>query len=501
MSRSSAEVLDPQRPMPFQPDIAFVHLALDHVRPSKTNPRGKHEREALAELTTSVARHGVLQPVLVRPLKADEYELVAGHRRLAAAKAAGLGTIPATVREISDVEVLEIQVVENLQREGLTPLEEAEGYQRLLRAPGYDVEKVAERIGRSVKYVYDRMKLLALTKDAQALLLEEKITAGHAILLARLKPADQARAMKEGALFERQNLLLGPDEEPEPGETLKAVSVRELSDWIDKHVRFDVAKDADPILFPETAAALDSSEKPKVVAVTHAHYVPPEARDGKTFGPRSWKRADGKAGSKTCERSTLGFVAAGPHRGEAYEVCTAKDRCKVHWPAEVRAKALRAKASASKPAAPTKKAESPETAAKKAALQKALDNAYDDARAEISKQLGLSAAGCTPEEFIRCLARTLDGEVHHWAQAAGEKLKRGEVNAWITRAPVAQLQRAIVEIQEEYYEDSILVAFEVEAKAIRERFELAARESVSVQTSAPKPPKPAKSKPGAKRQA
>lgn len=497
MSRLAVTPAAEQVQAPFDPppSSTFAWVPLECVVESGENPRKKLDVSALAELTESVRRQGVLQPVLVRPVAggtADRprYELVAGHRRLAAAKAVGLLTLPVTVRELSDAEALEVALLENLQRADLSPLEEARGYQRLGKMPGYDVAKVAAKIGRSVKYVYDRMKLLALTKDAQALLVEEKITAGHAILLARLSPADQARAMAEHALFQRQNLLFDPEHEggDESGQ-MKAVSVRELEDWIDKNVRFDVARGVDPILFPETAAALEGRERPKVVPITFLHYIPEEARDGRTFGPRSWKRADGTKDSKTCPHSTLGYVAVGPHRGEAYDVCTAKDRCQVHWGSEIRERKKRA---AARPTAPApKKQDSPETVARKLALQKALDAAETAAREEIEKAIGDAAAACTPEAFVRAFARM---DVHGVANAArrmGESIERGPAaERWIEKAPLPQVQRALALAQQEFFEDSMSEAFGVDEDLIEQQHEKAARlafaaaEKAKVQTSA-----------------
>jgi ParB/RepB/Spo0J family partition protein len=475
-----------QTTMPFMADVAFAHLSLESLSPSRTNPRGKHEREALADLVESIRKQGVLMPVLVRPLKPGEYELVAGHRRFEAAKLAMLSTIPATVRELSDVEVLEIQVVENLQRADLTPLEEAEGYRRLLRAPGYDVEKIAERVGRSIKYVYDRVKLLALSKDAQALLLEEKITAGHAILLARLSPADQKRAMAEGALLEREHTLFDPDDDATHGQ-LKARSVREFAGWIDEHVRFEPVK-VDPVLFPETAARLE--EKPKVVPVTYLRYISEEARDGRTFFPQSWKRADGREDSKTCEYSTLGYVAVGPRRGEAFEVCTEKTKCVTHWGTDIRDRKKRVTAAAASPAKPSK-ADSPEVAARKAAIERAVRDSEVKAREEFDSTLGAAAAALAPEDFIRVLALVCWGDIATHARDAGEKLEGGKVKAWIARAPVAQLQRFYAAVQCEFYEE-LAEILKVDRGAIYERHANEAREAVKVQTSAQKVSKPKK---------
>jgi len=314
-------------------------IPLAYIKPSKTNPRRNFDKEKLDQLADSIRKAGVLQPVLVRT-NGTTYELVAGERRLRAAKLAELETIPAIVRELTDQEVLEIQVVENLQRDDLHPLEEAEGYRHLLAVKGYDAAKIAERIGRSVKYVYDRAKLLSLIDEVQKIFLAGKITAGHAILLARLSPADQERAIDPDntrtGLWEHERSLF----EDEAGNKdkhrgLKACSVRELQGWIDDHVKFD-AEAVEPMLFPETARTLQvaQEEAEKIVPITHEHYVQPDARsDGqRIIGPRSWK----EVGKKPCERAVTGVIVVGDGRGQALKVCTDKKRCTTHWGKELR---------------------------------------------------------------------------------------------------------------------------------------------------------------------
>lgn len=331
--------------IPEPPGVAAQLAPLDRVIPSKTNPRHTFDQAKLAELTESVRRHGVLQPILVRP-KGAGFELVAGERRYRAAKAAGLAEVPASVRELSDVAVLELQVIENLQREDIHPLEEAQGYRRLLETKEYTVARIAERIGRSAVYVYDRVKLLKLTKEAQALFMDGKITAGHAVILARLKPADQKRAMnpEDQALFQHEHTLFTPDEERDdsgPFDQLKTRSVKELQAWVDQHVRFDVAAEDLPDLFPEAhstiTAAVEAAEK--IVPITHSYHVIPEAKDSdSTYGPQSWTRADGLRGSKTCDLSVTGVIVIGPGRGQAFKVCIEKKKCMVHYGKEIRAR-------------------------------------------------------------------------------------------------------------------------------------------------------------------
>jgi ParB/RepB/Spo0J family partition protein len=332
---------------------AFQYLPLADLRESPLNPRKHFDPAKLAELAASIKAKGVLTPLLVRPVaKGAAYEIGAGHRRYRAANIAEIDQVPAVVREMSDTEFLELLVTENDQREDVHPLEEAAGYQALMTKAGYPVERIAERVGRSVKYVYDRVKLLQLTKEAQKLFLAGHMTAGHAILLARLSPADQERAIEEhGALFTDEHLLFTPEEEEKlevDDEPRKPRSVREFAGWIDEHVKLD-ATQADPMLFPEMVQTVQAAaeEAEKIVRITHEIMTPEDAKDGqKLILGRSWKRADGMHGSKRCDHSVTGVIVIGPGRGQAFKVCVNKDKCAVHWGAEMRERQKRAKQTA-----------------------------------------------------------------------------------------------------------------------------------------------------------
>src|SRR5689334_19780351 len=165
-------------------------IALAAITASKTNPRKRFDQAALDELADSIKRHDVLQPILLRPNGGpDTYELVAGERRFRAAKAAGLVDIPATVRVLSDAEVLEIQVVENLQRSDLHELEEAEGYEQLLKCSHpngerYTVDEIAAKVGKSRSYVFARLKLCALCPEARKAFYAGELDASRALLIA-----------------------------------------------------------------------------------------------------------------------------------------------------------------------------------------------------------------------------------------------------------------------------------------------------------------------------
>lgn len=366
-------------------------LPLEQLRSSDLNPRKVFDEAKIAELAQSIRELGVVEPIVARSM-GDHYQIVAGERRVRAARLAGLDTIPAIVRPLTDAQALEIMVVENNQRQDVNPLEEGDGFARLL-GYGYELEKLAERIGRSTKYIYDRIKLRDLTPVGRQLLLDGRMTAGHGILLARLKPDDQARALDpdQGGLFERDHAATAAEEDayedavdalsnhgrPRHTESEQAAarqaayaavkprSVREFNDWLARHVRFDAvhAAQAAPLDFGETAeqvtlAAAKPGRGKKVVAITFDHYVQEDARDEgeRTFGPQSWKFADGEthqvdgySGKTTvfpmCEHSVLGLVVVGVQSyGRAFPVCIARDKCEVHWKAEIAQKRKNEKA-------------------------------------------------------------------------------------------------------------------------------------------------------------
>lgn len=181
---------DPQMAEPItSATIMAEPIKLELIQESKTNPRTHFDKEQLEELARSIKQYGVLQPVLVRPLtngKTGYYELVYGSRRLRAARIAHLESIPAIIKNYSDKEVLEIQVIENLQRSDLSPMEEAYGYDTLIKTHGYTAAALAAKIGKSPSYVARRAKLTELSDHAQKLLAEDKMPLGHALLLARL---------------------------------------------------------------------------------------------------------------------------------------------------------------------------------------------------------------------------------------------------------------------------------------------------------------------------
>lgn len=165
---------------------------------SPLNPRKHFNQAALDELTGSIAVHGVLQPLLVRPDNKGQYEIVNGARRYRGAIAAGLAMVPTMIREMTDEQLLEAAVIENLQRSDLHPLEEAEGYERMMRDHGYTADSLAEKIGKSRSYIFGRMKLLDLSEDARRLFYAGTLNASTALLVARIPTHKlQAKAIED----------------------------------------------------------------------------------------------------------------------------------------------------------------------------------------------------------------------------------------------------------------------------------------------------------------
>lgn len=175
-----------------------VELKISELEPNREQPRREFDEKAMAELADSIAQHGLLQPLLVRPLFGGGYQIVAGERRWRAARMAGLSEVPAVVREMSDHEVMELALIENLQREDLTPLEEANGYQTLLDKYGMTQEEVAKTVGKSRPAVANALRLLHLPEGIREMVERGELSAGHArTLLAFPDEASMLEAAKK----------------------------------------------------------------------------------------------------------------------------------------------------------------------------------------------------------------------------------------------------------------------------------------------------------------
>lgn len=157
-----------------------VTLRLSEIEPNRDQPRKQFEPQALEELAQSIRAHGILQPLLVRPMTDGRYQLVAGERRYRAARLAGLEQVPVTIREMDDKETAAVALIENLQRQDLNPLEEAAGYDRLMRDYGLTQEETANVVHKSRPAVTNALRLLSLSQPVAELVKEGSLSAGHA---------------------------------------------------------------------------------------------------------------------------------------------------------------------------------------------------------------------------------------------------------------------------------------------------------------------------------
>jgi ParB family chromosome partitioning protein len=176
---------------------AVRNIAVDRVDPNPNQPRLAMDKTNLEELTASVKEHGVLQPVLVRPLPGARYQLIAGERRWRAASAAGLETVPALIEEIDDDTALEIAVIENLQREDLSPLDEALIYDKMIREHGYSIRKLAQKLGKDKGYLENRLRLADAPPEIRDLVQARKDTISHAYELLKVDDPKKRRHLAE----------------------------------------------------------------------------------------------------------------------------------------------------------------------------------------------------------------------------------------------------------------------------------------------------------------
>ena len=214
----------------------YRELSLAVLNESKSNPRRVFDDVSLRELAASIRSQGVLSPLLVRPLTENGFEIVAGARRYRAAQMAEAVTVPVRIKQMSDAEVLEAQLVENLIRAEIHPMEEAEGFARLLalEEPKYSIEQIGARVGKSATFVASRLKLVELVPAAVDAFYANEIGVGHALLLAKL-PADQQGQALSACFKEAYNGGQNP--------ARILLPVRNLQFWIETNVLL-ILKDA-----------------------------------------------------------------------------------------------------------------------------------------------------------------------------------------------------------------------------------------------------------------
>lgn len=221
---------------------------------SRTNPRKVFNPAELAEMAESMKNPavGVIQPLIIRPAHKGKHEIVAGAKRFRAAKLAGLAEVPISISEANDATVLEMQLIENLQRSDPHPLEEAEGFVALMKLPNYNADVIAAKIGKDRSYVYKRIQLTELIEPLKGKFLDAKIHIGHALQLCRLQESDQIMVAKEGLFYGH-----GADRE--------AQSVDRLRDFIERHVFLKLSSapwdKADAELLPAAGSCISCTKR------------------------------------------------------------------------------------------------------------------------------------------------------------------------------------------------------------------------------------------------
>ncbi|TMV07194.1 ParB/RepB/Spo0J family partition protein [Ruegeria sediminis] len=199
---------------PRRPDMK---VPIEKVRANPNQPRRTFSKEPLDELAASIKEKGIIQPLIVRPVGKGEYEIVAGERRWRAAQMAQLHEIPVLVREFDDTEVLEVAIIENIQRADLNAVEEAAGYRQLMDRFGHTQEKLAEALGKSRSHIANLLRLLSLPLDVQTLVVEGKLSAGHArALITAENPSELARmVVRDGLSVRATEALVKKQQQPE----------------------------------------------------------------------------------------------------------------------------------------------------------------------------------------------------------------------------------------------------------------------------------------------
>lgn len=307
-------------------------VPIDRLVESPLNPRKHFDPVRLGELAASMAGGvGIIAPLVVRRNGTpDTYEVIDGARRLRAAQLAGVTEAPIVVRDLDDVQVLEMMLVSNNQREDVHPLEEAEGYAALMHAAaGYTVEAIALKVGKSSSYVYQRLKLLQLTEPAQKAFYAGEITIAHAVRLARLTPEQQGDALEECTV---RDLFHGG---PERDDVREPAPVHVLDQWIASHVRERVHAEETAYYFPDLLAQVEAIREAepaaKLLELSESYHVNQDLGTKKhgALGRGRWTAI--RTARERCPNVQRGVVVhGGPIR--VLEVCATKG-CPKHFPA------------------------------------------------------------------------------------------------------------------------------------------------------------------------
>jgi ParB family chromosome partitioning protein len=345
----------------MQDSSAFQFLAIGTIHESTTNPRQTFEQSKLEELAESIRQHGLIQPITVRP-KDDGFEIVAGARRFRAAQLAEVFSLPARIVELNDAQVMEWQLVENSQRVDVHPYEEAQGFQRLLDLPGYDVTALVEKSGKSSSHIYARLSLLQLIPTVAEAFVQERITASHANLIARLPQEHQADAFEQcwrkdwqdkephllpakhlsawiqanlylnlaEAPFDREDITLNPA----AGACVTCPRRSGFNTSLFADVQGDQCLDA-PCFQLKITAHIDReiAARPDVVQIETAWRNPKEQRPGalQKHQYRELDIADNPDAEPPCSSTRSAIIVFGRNIGRTLTVCTDGD-CPIHNP-------------------------------------------------------------------------------------------------------------------------------------------------------------------------
>lgn len=221
-----------------------LDISIEALRPNPYQPRKTFSPESLEELKKSIIENGILQPIIIRKSLIKGYEIVAGERRYRAAREAGLKTVPAVVRDFDDKQMMELALLENLQRENLSPIEEAEAYSVIMDKLGYTQEEIADKMGKSRSHVANHLRLLTLPEQLQQLVSSDKVSYGHAKVLLGLKDKNEmlkvAKKVLELGLSVRQlEELIKKEKQKKPANKEKYVP--------SEHVQYFVQEQTDNI--------------------------------------------------------------------------------------------------------------------------------------------------------------------------------------------------------------------------------------------------------------
>ncbi len=220
----------------------LMSLRISAIEPNKDQPRDRFDQTALSELADSIREHGVLQPIVVRSMPGGSYQIIAGERRWRASRMAGLSEIPAVVVEAGDDKVMELGLIENLQREDLTIIEEAMGYRVLMETYGFTQEQVARRMGKSRPVIANALRILNLSPEALNRLEKGELSPGHARVLAGLESQElmdslAAETVKSGLTVRQLEKLAAQQKAPKKKLSLPEKAAKEESAWGDSGYR------------------------------------------------------------------------------------------------------------------------------------------------------------------------------------------------------------------------------------------------------------------------